>query len=133
VTFLVAAVMILASAAIITRPLLTPTTLPAEGPSSQASERLEREKNAALLAIREAEFDRAMGKLSDEDHASLKHLYEQRALAAMNALGKSAETDAAAAALATVPTGKSDRAKFCVRCGSPFGTTDKFCAARRLG
>ena len=123
-TFLFAALMILASAAIIARPLLTPATLPSDSPSNQATELLERDKNAALLAIREADFDRAMGKLSDEDHASLKHFYEQRALSAMDALGK----PEAPTAVSSVPAGKSDRALFCVRCGGPFGSADKFCA-----
>jgi hypothetical protein len=124
VTFLFAALMILASAAIIARPLLTPATLPVDSPANQATELLEREKNAALLAIREADFDRAMGKLSDEDYASLKGVYEQRALSAMNSLGK----PEAPAAVGSVAAGKSDRALFCVRCGDPFGTADKFCA-----
>jgi hypothetical protein len=51
-------------------------------------ERLEREKNAALTAIREAQFDHAMGKLSEEDYDSLRSFYERRALTALTALGE---------------------------------------------
>ena len=81
-SLVVAALMIVASAAIIARPLLNPSPS-ADGPSDRAAELLEREKNVALLAIREADFDHAMGKLSDEDHDALVRIYEQRALDAM--------------------------------------------------
>lgn len=59
--------------------VLTPTTaakLPAREPSP--AER-------AIAALREVEFDRATGKLSDSDYASLKATYTREALAAMRA------------------------------------------------
>jgi hypothetical protein len=46
----------------------------------------------AVEALREIEFDRATGKLSDADYAALKRTYTERALAEMRA------TDAVAAA-----------------------------------
>ena len=122
-TLVVAALMIVASAAIIARPLLRPL-LPSEGPSDQAGELLEREKSVALLAIREADFDHAMGKLSDEDHASLKRIYEQRALDAMNALAKTAGQAAGSVARP---------AEFCVHCGAGFAKADKFCTSCGTG
>lgn len=42
-------------------------------------------KVKALLALREIEFDRATGKLSDEDYAEQKQRYEERALTAIRA------------------------------------------------
>ena len=76
-------------------------------------ERLEREKNAALTAIREAQFDHAMGKLSEEDYASLRSFYERRALSALTELGTrpapSSETDA------------------CDHCGRRFVDDSVFC------
>jgi len=48
--------------------------------------RLEKEKELAYAAIKEADFDREMGKLSAEDHATLRAKYEARALAALAAL-----------------------------------------------
>jgi hypothetical protein len=48
--------------------------------------RLEKEKELAYAAIKEAEFDLQMGKLSSEDHAILRAKYEARALAALEAL-----------------------------------------------
>ena len=41
----------------------------------------------AIVALREIEFDRATGKLSDADYADLKARYTQRALDAMRAGG----------------------------------------------
>jgi hypothetical protein len=40
-------------------------------------------KVQALLALREIEFDRATGKLSDDDYTELKQRYEERALTAI--------------------------------------------------
>lgn len=54
------------------------------------------ESDGAIEALREIEFDRATGKLSDEDYAALKADYTQRALTAMRA-GGGVAADAAAA------------------------------------
>jgi hypothetical protein len=48
--------------------------------------RLEKEKELAYAAIKEADFDLQMGKLSAEDHATLRTTYEARALKALEAL-----------------------------------------------
>ena len=50
--------------------------------------RLEKEKDLAYAAIKEAEFDFQMGKLSPEDYASLRQKYEGRALHALAALDR---------------------------------------------
>lgn len=46
-------------------------------------EESESPKIQALLALREIEFDRATGKLSDADYASLKHKYAESAVSAI--------------------------------------------------
>ncbi|MCH8937979.1 MAG: hypothetical protein IH966_01045, partial [Gemmatimonadetes bacterium] len=51
-------------------------------------------KIKALLALREIEFDRATGKLSDDDYASLMQEYSQAALVAIKA-EKAAEVEEA--------------------------------------
>ena len=48
--------------------------------------RLEKEKELAYAALKEAEFDFQMGKLSAEDYAALREKYEARALQALAAL-----------------------------------------------
>lgn len=44
----------------------------------------------AIAALREIEFDRVTGKLSDDDYAALKATYTEEALAAMRATGAGA-------------------------------------------
>lgn len=48
--------------------------------------RLEKERDLAYSAIKEAEFDHQMGKLSVDDYALLRRKYEGRALEALAAL-----------------------------------------------
>jgi len=50
--------------------------------------RLEKERDLAYAAIKEAEFDFQMGKLSPADYASLRQTYEARAIAALTALDR---------------------------------------------
>ena len=83
-------------------------------------ERLRREKSVALIAIKEAEFDRAMGKLSADDYAVLKGDYEERALDAIEKLSKDGDLPATAA-----EAGKL--AKYCLHCGSKFPSAAAFC------
>ena len=51
--------------------------------------KLDAMKELAYGAIKEAEFDFQMGKLSPEDYAALREKYEARALAALAALERS--------------------------------------------
>jgi len=71
----------------------------------------------AIVALREIEFDRATGKLSDTDYAELKSRYTALALAAMRARGEGG-ADATPTDLveATVLAYRA-RLKSCARCG----------------
>lgn len=58
--------------------------------------------DTAVAALREIEFDRATGKLSDADYAQLKEQYTRQALASMrhaNAAGESTSDDEIEAAI----------------------------------
>ena len=46
--------------------------------------------DSAIVALREIEFDRATGKLSDSDYAELKRTYSERALQEMRRAGSPA-------------------------------------------
>lgn len=122
----IAAVMILGAAAWIAAPLLKPSGASPVETEAQRADALSIEKHMALVAIKEADFDRAMGKLSDEDYGALRQLYEDRALGVMAQLdalgpdGSSARPDA---------RGAATLASYCVRCGARFGTDHRFCAA----
>ena len=68
--------------------------------------------NTAIDALREIEFDRATGKLSDADYDSLKASYTQKAISAMRASGSAVCENCGA---------RPERdAKFCSRCGRPL-------------
>jgi len=63
-------------------------------------------KVKALLALREIEFDKATGKLAEEDYVRLKARYESQAIAAIRAEEQSAKEEARPA---------SDRAEEAIR------------------
>ena len=87
VVYLVGLSVIAAVAVAIAAPLLWSHATPATAPGGDPERyRLEKEKELAYAAIKEADFDLQMGKLSAEDHAALREKYEARALAALAAL-----------------------------------------------
>ena len=77
-----------------------------------------REKAVAVLAITEADFDLATGKLSDDDYHILRSDYEGRALHAMDEIEKLAP-----------PSGTGEAGGYCAACGAPFPEPDAFCGS----
>ena len=71
----------------------------------------------AIVALREIEFDRATGKLSDTDYADLKARYTQRALDAMRATGAVAADAPAEDAVEAAVLAIRLRLRSCARCG----------------
>lgn len=96
---------------------------------------VQRRRDRALAALKEIEFDRATGKLSDEDYARLYQKYAAEATLAL------AAADAAGAALDPVEAliarakaaGHPARAatggarRYCHECGAPRGGRGRFC------
>lgn len=94
----------------------------------------------ALRALKEIEFDRATGKLSDTDYEQLKARYTQEALAAMRAEqgATSKEQTAQVAPVAPLsvlrapvcpehgPRSEKD-AQFCSECGRRLGQAPGYC------
>jgi hypothetical protein len=70
----------------------------------------------AVVALREIEFDRVTGKLSDADYAELKTRYTERALAAMRASGAGNGVQVEDAVEAAVLAYRA-RLRSCVHCG----------------
>lgn len=96
---------------------------------SEASE-LEKEKEAALEAIRELDFDLKVGKISTEDHTSLRGDLEKRALAAMTALDQSSDHERSLRAIPGQGEGSGgDAAGFCPSCGKRFKHQARFCVS----
>lgn len=83
----------------------------------------ERRRDAALAAIREAEFDHRVGKLSDDDLAGLRGELEQAALAAIADLDRDPAAGAATPAAAAPSAGGS----FCASCGKALPGDARFC------
>ena len=87
---------------------------PAVAPTAKAAE------HEAVVALREIEFDRETGKLSDADYAELKSRYTARALQAMRA-GDAARDLAAAAspddAIEAAVAAFRERMRSCPSCG----------------
>jgi cytochrome c-type biogenesis protein CcmI len=115
-------------------------------------ERLEHERSLAVQGLRELEFDREMGKLSDSDYESLKAQLEQRALTAMQSSDKinddarkssvvrelippspSAEParraePAPVLMMRTDASAKAPRVRFCPQCGTRTLKDARYCA-----
>lgn len=90
-------------------------------------------QTVALRALKEIEFDRATGKLSDTDYEQLKAKYMSEALAALRG-----ETGPVPAAASTFPVSRVPcpehgvrpelDAQFCSECGRRLGTAPGYCA-----
>jgi hypothetical protein len=90
-------------------------------------------KVQALLALKEIEFDKATGKLSDEDFERLRERYARQALTALDAEAQG-EARVAAAVAADDPAEALVRAartglRICPTCGPRPETGAAFCSA----
>jgi hypothetical protein len=88
------------------------TATPVRRPAS-ARETAGSVEDEAVVALREIEFDRATGKLSDSDYEELRTRYTESALQAMRSVAAPAPEDAAEAAVLAYRS----RMKSCARCG----------------
>ena len=98
---------------------------PPEDDEPAPLEESESPKVQALLALREVEFDRATGKLADEDYAHLKARYEAQALAALEAEESQPEPVTAEALIAQA---RSSLGAVCPNCGPRPETGAAFCS-----
>ncbi|MFL5607307.1 MAG: zinc ribbon domain-containing protein [Gemmatimonadaceae bacterium] len=71
----------------------------------------------AVVALREIEFDRATGKLSDSDYGELKSRYTARALSAMRARGGVDAGESPEDLVEATVLAYRARLKSCTRCG----------------
>ena len=89
-------------------------------------------RDRALAALKEIDFDRATGKLSDADYEKMKSQFSAEALDAIKAVDDAAvapaDADAVEAliALARGPATTGGR-RFCLECGASLGESLKFC------
>src|SRR5262245_41760589 len=97
---------------------------------------IEREKTLALRAIKDLEFDHAMGKVSDQDFADMSGRLRSRAAGLLRQLDAgssySAQIEREVARrleAAGVPSvGESRPGRFCSQCGAAHSADARFCA-----
>jgi NADH pyrophosphatase NudC (nudix superfamily) len=89
-------------------------------------EESESPKIQALLALKEIEFDRATGKLSEDDYAALKAKYAKVALEAMDAEERAEKGVAVDPAEELIQ--RAARAKLCPNCGPRPEADAAFCS-----
>ena len=118
---------------VVLRPLIWP--VPPEDPVYEPVEQEETPRGVALLALKEIEFDRETGKLSDEDYRFLKDKYSAQAIEALRAEEAAKAPDdvealiahrvrALRAAAASAPAG----ARACPTCGPRPEPDAAFCS-----
>jgi pyruvate/2-oxoacid:ferredoxin oxidoreductase beta subunit len=92
---------------------------------------LEREKLLALRAIKELEFDRAMGKLSESDWQEMSGRLRTRAARLMRQLDAGAgyreQVERELAKRLGTTEAEAPAARFCAACGTPRDADAKFC------
>jgi len=92
---------------------------------------LEREKLLALRAIKELEFDRAMGKLSESDWQEMSGRLRARAARLMRQLDAGAgyreQVEQEVAKRIGSPQTEAPAARFCSACGTARDADAKFC------
>jgi len=88
---------------------------------------LERDKALTLRAIKELEFDRAMGKVSDADFAEMRDRLRARAVRLMTQLDGAAMYRAQIERDAAEASGSGARAPGCVACGTANDSDARFC------
>jgi hypothetical protein len=87
----------------------------------------ETRRGAALIALKEIDFDRATGKLSDADYETLKARYTSEALAALREDDASGP-DAVEALIAERVQGLAAGVRYCSACGRPLEAAARFCS-----
>ncbi len=129
VVTLIGIVVVAVSAIYIAWPLLNGVETADVTTVSEASD-LEKEKESALDAIGEIDFDLRVGKISEEDHAALRADLEKRALKALSELDAGTDEPPLQAIAGGAGSPKSeDAAGFCPSCGTQFKKNASFCVA----
>jgi hypothetical protein len=84
-----------------------------------ARQQLEREKSLVLRSLKELEFDRAMGKVSDADYADISQRLRARAIVLMQDIDRAVDEQ--------VPVPPAARTPGCAKCGTVNDPDARFC------
>ncbi len=135
-TLLAGTVLALLAVAIVLEPLIRPigaTVVLRPDSDDEDITPEQRKRDLALAALKEIEFDKATGKLSDADY---DRLYKRYAAEAVVAIREAEHPQAArltvgamtAGGQAVGRSGGQKRPTFCEECGSRLPSTGKFCS-----
>ncbi len=125
-TLLAGTVLALLAVAIVLEPLIrpvAPTVVLRPDSDDEDITPEQRKRDLALAALKEIEFDKATGKLSDADYDRLYQRYAAEAVVAL----REAEHPQAARVTTVTPAGGTRRPKFCQECGNRLEGSGKFC------
>jgi hypothetical protein len=89
---------------------------------------VQQRRDLALAALKEIEFDRATGKLSDDDYARLYEKYSAAALEAIAAADRAAPDPIEELIARARAQSSGERRPFCTGCGARTITGKKFCS-----
>jgi cytochrome c-type biogenesis protein CcmI len=128
----IAAILLISAVALfIAAPLTEPGSNRASPRSRAEAERREHEHALAVQALRELEFDHAMGKLDVDDYRELWHKLELRALSAMSTDGQTPAHPsphfAEDGASPLIGGGRVVDLNFCAKCGHRISQPSNFC------
>lgn len=110
-------------------PIVTNRAAPVSSDDHETSES-EAKRRVALLALRDVEYDREMGKLDEEDYRSLRREISAEALAAIEAVERSREPvmDPVEEEIARARAGL-ERGTACASCGHVNAEGSRFCSS----
>jgi hypothetical protein len=137
----------IAAVLLVLEPILRPAGMaaPAAGEAEPEEDPRERRKELALAALKEIEFDRATGKLSDADYEKMLARYTREAVEALreaeavpgggNGHGPAPAVVVPVGAVADDPVERliaearqaSQGRKFCTSCGAALEGSGRFC------
>jgi len=142
---LIGLVVAIAAVLVVLDPILRPARAAAPSPLEPEDDPKEQKKELALAALKEIEFDRATGKLSDGDYQTMLARYTKEAVEALreadapaaggNGHGAAAGAGAAGAGAGDDPVErliaearKANKGKrFCTNCGAVLEGSRRFC------
>ncbi len=134
VIWVAAILLIIAVALFIAAPLIDPVFGSRRSVISAESERREHEHGQAIQALRDLEFDHAMGKLDAGDYRALRERLEIRELTAMSGREKTPryssmdEIAPVVVSSQSVSAARTATVNFCARCGTRIVLAHNFCA-----
>ena len=94
---------------------------------TRAREEIERQKALVLRSIKELEFDKAMGKVSEADFAAIMPRLRSRALTLLRDLENTPVKAPGSPKPAARNAEQPAKAAFCAACGTPHDPDARFC------